>query len=102
VIDVNSDGYGDLVFERESEGEPIDIFNHIWLSEAGDRFKEFSNFEANIGDGWFWYVDLDDDGDVDLLRRKSTRFPSKEDGVFDKRFEWSVFENQTIETKTAL
>ena len=102
VIDVNSDGYGDLVFEREQEGDPLDIFNHFWLSEAGDGFKEFSNFEANIGDGWFWYVDLDDDGDVDLLRRKSTLFPTKEDGVFDKRFEWSVFENQTVETKTAL
>lgn len=102
MIDVNNDGYGDLVFERESEGDPIDIFNHVWLSEAGDGFKEFSNFKANIGDGWFWYIDLDDDGDVDLLRRKSSLFPTKENGVFDKRFEWSVFENQTVEKRTAL
>jgi len=48
--------------------------------------------------GWFWLIDYDEDGDIDLINR-SSRFQQRsgeESYLSDEIFEWRILENESL------
>ena len=65
------------------------IFPHFWIKQKDGSYEELSTEILNQK-GWFWLIDYDEDGDIDIINR-SSRFQQRsgeESYLSDEIFEW--------------
>ena len=73
------------------------IFPHFWIKQQDGSYEELSTEILNQK-GWFWLIDYDEDGDIDIINR-SSRFQKRsgeESYLSDEIFEWRILENESL------
>lgn len=100
-IDINLDGLIDLKLSYDrpsySEDGETKIFPHFWIKQKDGSYEELSTEILNQK-GWFWLIDYDEDGDIDIINR-SSRFQQRsgeESYLSDEIFEWRILENESL------
>ena len=100
-IDINLDGLSDLKLSYDrpsySEDGETKIFPHFWIKQQDGSYEELSS-EILDQKGWFWLIDYDEDGDIDIINR-SSRFQQRsgeESYLSDEIFEWRILENESL------
>jgi len=100
-LDINMDGLPDLKlnYGKESyfEDGASKIFPHFWIKQQDGSYEELSTEILNQK-GWFWLIDYDEDGDIDIINR-SSRFQKRsgeESYLSDEIFEWRILENESL------
>ena len=94
-LDINNDGLLDIrfVYSQEQSYNPLNrsFKNHsyFWIKQKDGSYEELSTEILNQK-GWFWLIDYDEDGDIDIINR-SSRFQQRsgeESYLSDEIFEW--------------
>ena len=99
-IDINNDGLLDIKLNYDKETDWVNgafqIYSHFLIKQEDGSYEELPS-ETLSQAGWFWIIDYDEDGDVDLINRRS-RFQGRADGsqISDEIFEWRILENESL------
>jgi hypothetical protein len=102
-LDINNDGLLDIrfVYSQEQSYNPLNrsFKNHsyFWIKQQDGSYEELST-EILDQKGWFWLIDYDEDGDIDIINR-SSRFQQRsgeESYLSDEIFEWRILENESL------
>lgn len=93
-IDINNDGLPDLKLNYDKRG--TNKTPHIWLRIKDGGYSEYPS-ERLPKTGWFWLLDYDLDGDVDLIVRNQAFKKNNSDGnITEAVFEWRILENKSL------
>lgn len=102
-VDINNDGLLDIRFvydkEQSYNHQNATAKNHFyfWIKQKDGSYEELSTEILNQK-GWFWLIDYDEDGDIDLINR-SSRFQQRSGNeiyLSDEVFEWRILENESL------
>ena len=102
-IDINNDGLLDIRFayDKEQSYNPQNFssknHSYFWIKQQDGSYEELSTEILNQK-GWFWLIDYDEDGDIDLINRYS-RFQQRsanESYLSDEILEWRILENESL------
>ena len=102
-VDINNDGLLDIRFvydkEQSYNHQNATAKNHFyfWIKQRDGSYEELSTEILNQK-GWFWLIDYDEDGDIDLINR-SSRFQQRSGNeiyLSDEIFEWRILENESL------
>jgi hypothetical protein len=100
-IDINNDGLLDIKLNYEKERNWEDgiwkIYSHFWIKQRDGSYEELSTDILNQ-EGWFWLIDYDEDGDIDIINRssRSQQREGEESYLSDEIFEWRILENESL------
>jgi hypothetical protein len=102
-VDINNDGFLDVRFAYDKE-QSYNRLNgnaknnsYFWIKQKDGSYEELSTEILNQK-GWFWLIDYDEDGDIDIINR-SSRFQQRsgeESYLSDEIFEWRILENESL------
>jgi hypothetical protein len=100
-IDINNDGLLDIKLNYDKETDwvngALQIYSHFLIKQEDGSYEELSPETLNQK-GWFWLIDYDEDGDIDLINRSSRLKPrsGEESYLLDEIFEWRILENESL------
>ena len=95
IVDLNNDGFGEIILNRTGGGENNEIFYRGWRiqifeningSEFIDRTEEFMDIYENRNGQWIVWLrieDIDNDGEIELFDDDPTNQGSGEDLIWD-------------------
>ena len=95
AADMNGDGYKDLLLKYDQYNPWFDP-RYIWVRDGLDGFIEWDQNNLTIDNAWFWVLDTDADGDLDLVARRPVSIDNVNGFEKDERFEWKILENKIL------
>jgi len=94
VADFNNDGVKDLSLAREHD-TPQGISFSIWIGKGNGEFEPYSNSDPGFNLSWreFDIMDVDNDGDIDIVLRSNFGYYTKDKETTDdgyNNWEWGI------------
>ena len=92
-LDINKDGLPDLKLNYDKWGD--NTYPHLWIRKNDGSYEEYDS--TNLPrTGWFWVIDIDQDGDLDLVNRNRV-FQGRtgpDNHLSDTFMEWRILSSQ--------